>query len=425
MERMAMAIQHADEQGTPLALLMLDLDRFKEVNDTLGHHAGDTLLCEVAKRLATERRTTDTIARLGGDEFAVVLPAICNVGDAVEVARRMIHVLREPFEFNGLIIEVGVSIGIALFPDHAFEKDKLLQCADVAMYAAKQAQCSFAVYNYEKDHNSIRHLTISGQLRRAIEDRQIDLVYQPQLDLTSLRPVGVEALARWDHPVHGPISPVEFILHAERTGLIHDLTVLILDTALAQARAWHEAGRAIAVSVNISAKGLHNSGFPRIVADALTRWGITPRLLTLEITESAIMIDPPKALRMAKAMAEMGLRLSIDDFGTGYSSLSYLSHLPASELKIDKSFVSRMIHKRQDAAIVHSTIDLAHNLDLKVVAEGVEGVDILSLLAALGCDFGQGYYIGLPMTAEAASAWFEAPLAMDMVPFAGRKRISV
>jgi diguanylate cyclase (GGDEF)-like protein/PAS domain S-box-containing protein len=424
IDRMESALALGERLRKPLALLMLDLDRFKEVNDTLGHSAGDALLSEVANRLSAAQRSMDTIARLGGDEFAVLLPSISQLQDAIDVALRMVQVIRAPFQFNGLVIEVGVSIGIALAPDHARERDKLLQCADVAMYAAKQEQKDFAVYNQDKDHNSIRHLTITGQLRRAIENKEIFLLYQPQIDFPSLQSKSAEALARWDHPVHGPVSPIEFILHAERTGLIHDLTVLILDTAIGQVAKWQQQGLEIRVAINISAKALHDTAFPQLVADTLSHANVGANLVTLEITESAIMCDPAKALRVARTITEMGLYLSVDDFGTGYSSLSYLSNLPANELKIDRSFVSRMTQKSKDAAIVQSTIDLAHNLGLKVVAEGVENLEIFKQLVFLGCDVGQGYYVCKPTRADDLAAWFKQPISNELIALVARRQIA-
>jgi diguanylate cyclase (GGDEF)-like protein/PAS domain S-box-containing protein len=400
-DRLEQAIRRASRGGTPLAiaLLVLDLDRFKDVNDTLGHHVGDLLLTELGHRLVGVVRKTDTIARLGGDEFAVVLPAISDLRRARRVSSRMLRAIQEPFQLDGLSIDVGASIGIALFPDHAEEKEALLRCADVAMYEAKTGPNSIALYDSEKDHNSIRHLTLTGELRRAIEGRRLYLDYQPKLDLKTGRVCGAEALARWDHPTLGPIPPDEFIPQAERTGLMSSLTQLTLSTAFQQLAEWCANGLDIHMAINISARSLHDSALPGMLAELLAEWRVDAHLVSLEITESAIMIDPDKALRVVQRIANMGFHLSIDDFGTGYSSLAYLSRLPVRELKIDRSFVSQLIDRREDATIVQSTIDLAHNLGLKVVAEGAESLALLTRLREMGCDLAQGYLIGRPMPA--------------------------
>jgi diguanylate cyclase (GGDEF)-like protein len=375
---------------------MIDLDRFKEVNDTLGHQVGDMLLCDVGGRLREVLRKCDTVARLGGDEFAVLLPSVKDEADAHFLATRLARAVSDPFDCNGIVIEVGVSIGIALYPDHARDKENLLKCADVAMYAAKQEHAEVCVYSLTKDTNSIRNLTLTGELRRAIENRQIALAYQPKLDVRTGRVRRVEGLARWNHEQHGPIQATEFIAHAERTGLIHQLTTLTLDLGLQQLAEWQADDIDINVALNLSARSLHDSTLPEVLSQLLAKWHIDADRLTLEITESAIMIDPARAMRVAERLAALGIGLSIDDFGTGYSSLAYLSKLPVEELKIDRSFVLQMLHRDRDAAIVHSTIDLAHNLGLKVVAEGVESEDVLERLSDLGCDFAQGYFIGTP-----------------------------
>lgn len=397
MNRLQHAIDIAQRDGKPLALLLLDLDRFKEVNDTLGHQVGDVLLREVARRLPSKIRKTDTVARIGGDEFAVLLPAVTDLDRAWRVSSRILDVFEEPFTYDGLALDIGVSIGIAIFPEHAQQEDALLKCADVAMYAAKQGHTSVALYDEGDDHNTIRHLTLTGELRRAIEDRHIFLEYQPKLDLKTRRVSGVEALARWHHPDHGYVSPTEFVPQAERTGLIQSLTMLTMDLAVGQLAQWLREGLDLNVAVNLSARVLHDNTLPDLLATSLSTWKVDPARLTFEITESAIMIDPEKSLRVAKTLAEMGSRLSIDDFGTGYSSLSYLSQLPVRELKVDRSFVLRMMTNPQDATIVQSTIDLAHNLGLEVVAEGIENQRILKRLHKMGCNLGQGFFIAKPM----------------------------
>lgn len=416
-ERLEQAIQDAWRGENPLAiaLLILDLDRFKDVNDTLGHHVGDLLLTELGKRLLRVIRKTDTIARLGGDEFAVVLPAVSDLQRAQRVSARMLRAIREPFQLNDLSIDVGASIGIALFPDHAEEKETLLRCADVAMYEAKTSPSSIALYNSDTDHNSIRYLTLTGELRRAIEGKQLCLRYQPKLDLKTGQISGAEALARWDHPTLGAIPPEEFIPQAERTGLMSSLTQLTLSTAFQQLAEWCKHGLGIHMAINISARTLHDSALPGMLANLLAKWNVDAHLISLEITESAIMIDPDKALKVVQRIAMMGIQLSIDDFGTGYSSLSYLSRLPVRELKIDKSFVSELITRKEDAAIVQSTVDLAHNLGLKVVAEGVESETVLTRLSEMGCDFAQGYLIGRAMSGDDLRCRFGEEMAS---PFA-------
>lgn len=401
-DRLEQAIQDACRGGTPLAvaLLVVDLDRFKDVNDTLGHHVGDLLLTELGKRLLRVTRKTDTIARLGGDEFAVVLPAISDLQRARRVSSRMLRAIQEPFQLNDLSIDVGASIGIALFPDHAEEKEELLRCADVAMYEAKTGPASIALYDSDTDHNSIRYLTLTGELRRAIEGKNLYLEYQPKLDLKTGHIRGAEALARWDHPTLGPIRPKEFITQAERTGLMSSLTQFTLSTAFGQLAEWCGDGLGIHMAINISARSLHDAALPGMLADLLAKWKVDAHLISLEITESAIMIDPEKALEVVQRIAKMGIRLSIDDFGTGYSSLSYLSRLPVRELKIDRSFVLELINRKEGAAIVQSTIDLAHNLGLNVVAEGAESEPVLMRLRELGCDLAQGYFIGRPMPGD-------------------------
>ncbi len=420
-DRLEQAIQGASRGDYPLALalLVLDLDRFKDVNDTLGHHVGDLLLSELGRRLVGVIRKTDTIARLGGDEFAVVLPALSDLPRARRVSARMLRAIQEPFQFDGLSIEVGASIGIALFPEHAEEKEALLRCADVAMYDAKTGSHSISIYDSDNDHNSIRYLTLSGELRRAIEEAHLYLEYQPKLNLATGRICGAEALARWDHPTLGAIPPEEFIPQAERTGLMTSLTRLTLSTAFGQLAEWCKRSLDIHMAINISARSLHEQSLPGMLADLLAHWNVDARLISLEITESAIMIDPEQALKVVQRIANMGIHLSIDDFGTGYSSLAYLSRLPIGELKIDKSFVLELTNRREDAVIVQSTIDLAHNLDMKVVAEGAESELILMRLRELGCDLAQGYFIGQPMSGEelgrrvGEGASLPSPLADD------------
>jgi diguanylate cyclase (GGDEF)-like protein/PAS domain S-box-containing protein len=405
-DRLTHALEIARRWQEPMALLMLDLDRFKEVNDTLGHQVGDDVLIKVADRLIGAIRASDTVARLGGDEFAVLLPAVTDLASARMVAERIVDSLRAPFDLlEGISLDIGISIGIALFPDHAEEPGKLTQCADIAMYTAKQGQLGISLYDEGKDNHSVRHLTLTGALRRAIEQDELVFHYQPKIDIRTLEVVSVEALARWDHPDYGPVPPDEFVLHAERTGLIEPLTRWAFGTALNKLVDWKETGLELSIAVNLSARNLHEENLPGLVAQLLQEYGVSAEKLILEITESAFMMDPDGASRVVQALADMGVRLSIDDFGSGYSSLAYLRHLPVRELKIDQSFVQGMHKNDEDLVIVRSTIDLAHNLGLEVVAEGIEFARHIEMLQELGCDLGQGFHIGRPMLAEKLPNW--------------------
>ncbi len=407
-DRLAQALRSAAREHKPLALLLLDLDRFKEINDTLGHHVGDLLLTQFARRLHECIRDSDTIARLGGDEFAILLPAASDLERALTVAGRIVDAVRRPFEVaDALRVEVGVSIGIALFPDHADDPARLLQCADVAMYAAKKGGGPVQLYDRDKDRNTIRHLTLSGALRQAIEGGQLSFEFQPKLDLLADTIRSVEALARWRHPAQGAILPDEFIPHAEKTGLIQPFTHWSFDAALAQLALWQRAGLDISIAVNLSTRSLHDEELPEVIAALLGKWRVDPRLLTLELTETAVMHDPDGARRNLFRLHELGVRLSIDDFGTGYSSLSHLQRLPLHELKIDKSFVLQMTDNDNDLVIVRSTIDLAHNLGLTVVAEGIETEQHLAILRELGCDSGQGFFVSQPLPIERLTTWLD------------------
>ena len=406
-DRLNLSLELAIREEKPLALLLLDLDRFKEVNDTLGHHVGDLLLSEVARRLPAELRKSDTVARLGGDEFAVLLPAVTDLTRAKTVAQRIARSLEEPFKIADLSFEVGVSIGIALYPDHAQDADRLLQCADVAMYMAKKAQSPFALYDHELDQNSVRTLALTGELRQAIEQNQLSLAYQPKIDLGTQKIRSMEALARWIHPVHGFIPPDEFVAQAELTGLIQPFTHWALETALGQLADLQSRGINLGMAVNLSTKNLHDGLLPKAVRDLLRKLQIPPERLTLEITESALMHDPENALENVHRLHEIGVHLSIDDFGTGFSSLSYLKQLPVDELKIDKSFVMQMHENESDAKIVRSTVNLAHDLGIHVVAEGIECEQHLQMLRDLGCDIGQGYFFSRPLPADQLIDWID------------------
>lgn len=406
-KELEVSLEKAKANTEPMALLLLDLDRFKEVNDTLGHHVGDSLLRNAAQRLTKLVEGPCTFARLGGDEFAILLPTPCDIEKARGVAATLSEALEKPFEFAGLSLEIGGSIGIALYPYHANDETRLLQCADVAMYMAKKGQTRIAVYDSGQDLNSVRHLALTGQLRRAIENDELYFAYQPKIDLQSGDVYGVEALARWNHPVHGFIPPDEFISQAEHTGLIEPLTKWCIDTAISQAAEWKRAGSEIVVAINLSPRALHLDALPKMLKESLERHGVPPRLVTLEITESGIMHDTESALQIIDYFSALGVKLSIDDFGTGYSSLAILKQLPVDELKIDKSFVMHMTENSDDVVIVRSTIDLAHNLGLKVVAEGIETADHVGILTDLSCDTGQGYFFSKPVPADEFWAWLK------------------
>jgi diguanylate cyclase (GGDEF)-like protein len=383
-----------------LAVLLVDLDRFKEINDTLGHASGDLVLREVGVRLRAGLPDSHIVARLGGDEFAVLVPALPDWDAAVDVGRLVRATLGRPLPIEQLELEVTGSIGIALGPDHGSDPELLLQRGDVAMYQAKEGHTGIEVYAPERDQYSPRRLALVGALRTAIEQRDLTLLYQPKVDLASGRVVGAEALVRWHHPEHGPIPPDEFIPIAESTALIQPLGQFVLETALEQAHRWHQTGISLGLAVNLSVRNLLEPTLVERVAGLIARAGVAPGTLTLEITESGVMTDPEAAIAMLWGLRRVGVRLSVDDFGTGYSSLAYLKRLPVDEVKLDKSFVLNMTRDADDAAIVRSTIELAHNLGLQLVAEGVEDQETLDLLAALGCDLVQGYHLARPMPAD-------------------------
>jgi diguanylate cyclase (GGDEF)-like protein len=385
------------EAGLPVVLL-LDIDRFKEVNDALGHEAGDELLRELAVRLEAAAGGC-TVARLGGDEFAVVLPR-ASLEEAERLAARIHALLEEPFDLRGFQLEIAASTGIAAFPEHGADADALLQHADVAMYVAKSAHVGTAVYDAEQDTSDAAALALAGELRRAIENEELVVHFQPKAELETGRIAGVEALVRWVHPEHGFIPPDRFVPLAERTGLIKSLSRYVLSAAVGQCAAWNAAGFRLHVGVNLTIPDLLDLELPAHVDALLEASGVAPGQLELEITESTILADPFRVRHVLDRLNELGLRLAIDDFGTGYSSLAYLKKLPVGTIKIDRSFVMDMIESASDAAIVRSTIDLGRNLGLAVVAEGVETEAMWDALREQGCTLAQGYLIGKPVPAE-------------------------
>jgi diguanylate cyclase (GGDEF)-like protein len=403
-DRVRQAIGTLDDER-PATVLLVDLDRFKDINDTLGHHVGDRVLREVGLRLQQALPPDHVIARLGGDEFAILAPRIADRYVALGLASRVGEVLERPLTLDGLDLEVTGSIGVVISPDHGGEPGLLLQRADVAMYAAKAAHSGVELYTPDHDRYSSRRLALVGALRTALERRELTVHYQPKADLATGRILGVEALVRWRHPTHGFVPPDEFIPIAENTGLIRPLGLYVLETALHQARAWHDVGLELGVAVNLSVRNLVDPGVVDAVARLLDEHTMPPSALTLEITEGQVMDDPERAIAVLGRLGSMGVHLSIDDFGTGYSSLAYLKRLPVNEVKLDRSFVTDLPTDPADAAIVRATVELGRHLGLRLVAEGVEDRQTWDLLAAMGCDVAQGYYLGRPMPAEDLIAW--------------------
>jgi diguanylate cyclase (GGDEF)-like protein len=406
-DRLQQAIGVALRAEHPLSVMMMDLDRFKYVNDTLGHPIGDLLLCEVAKRLRSAlQRDTDTVARLGGDEFAVLLPT-GDIDAAKLIANRMLKALEEPITIEGQLVDVGASIGIVTCPLNGADMNVLLRRADIAMYVAKRANAGYALYDERHDQNSAERLSLMSELRQAVEHDQLTLYYQPKVDLNTHKVKYVEALVRWDHPTRGFISPDQFIPFAEQTGYIKSISRWVADKAIQQCSLWHAQGIELAVSVNVSARELIQSSLPDTFSALLRKYRVAPEWIWIEITESAIMDDPNHAIETLDRLHALGIRLSIDDFGTGYSSLSYLKRMPVDELKIDKSFVMGMFDHKDDETIVRSTIDLGHNMGLKVVAEGVESEAMLLRLKDLRCDLAQGFHLSRPLPPAKLEAWLQ------------------
>jgi diguanylate cyclase (GGDEF)-like protein len=411
-------ISSAGRRKKMAAVMLMDLDRFKDVNDTLGHHNGDLLLQRIGSRLHSVLRGGETVARLGGDEFAILLPDVADRQAVVPVVRRVLKVLEEPVVVGGLALQVEASIGIALFPEHGKTVDAVMRAADVAMYVTKEARSGYEFYDaaaHEHRHDAGR-LALIGELRRAMDETELVLYYQPKIDLATGQAKGVEALARWHHPERGLLSPDEFIPLAERSNLLRPMTLFLLDTALKQCNAWRMKGMDVSVAVNLSMQNMLDLRLPNDLARLLTSWRLPPGSLELEITESTIMGDHRRATTILTRLNNMGVKLTIDDFGTGYSSLAYLQQLPVGAVKIDKSFVMSMSEDPGNAMIVKSTIDLGHNLGLEVVAEGVEDNNVYDQLAALGCDYAQGYFLSRPLSPEKMTVWLEVFSSVEQVP---------
>ncbi|WP_053913620.1 bifunctional diguanylate cyclase/phosphodiesterase [Streptomyces sp. TP-A0875] len=407
LERTWTALDDAERAEARAVLMLIDLDRFRSVNDTLGHRAGDRLLLQTADRLRQALPRGAEAARLGGDEFAVLLPVADSTTSAARIARGLVGALGSPLDLDGLTLVLEASAGVAVFPDHALDAEGLLRRADVAMYQAKRDRTGVEVYESKRDSNTPDRLGLLADLRRALDAREVQLHYQPKVRFDG-QVAGLEALVRWVHPERGKVPPDEFIAIAESSGLMPHLTEYVLETALAQVARWRSQGLFVPVAVNVSPRDVHTPGFAGSVAARLARHGVPAGALQLEITEHVLLEDPQRAADSLNALTGHGVKMSLDDFGTGYSSLVHLRRLPVSELKIDRSFVARLAVDAEDAEIVRCTVDLAHSLGLLVVAEGVEDDETWERLRDLGCDAVQGWLVAAAMPPEETTAWLRA-----------------
>ncbi len=407
-DRVRQSIAAAERHGECFAVMLLDLDRFKQVNDTLGHQVGDKLLQAAGPRLAGALRKSDTLARLGGDEFAVLLPAPVDMERTSTMAERLVESMFLPFVIDGMSLDLGVSVGAALYPDHGADLDTLVHSADVAMYKAKREQLGFSIFNAEQAEGSARRLNLQRDMRPAIDRDEMQVLFQPKVAVAGWAVTGAEALLRWNHPIEGTLTPDDFLPIAEQTGLVMPLTLKVLNDCLDAQRHWRHDGIDLPVAINISAKWLRDREFPKILNLLLRNWQGKPEQLMLEISESAVMIDPPGTLETLDAVAKLGVRITLDHFGTGYSSLPLLQRLPITALKIDRTFVGDLFAERSATVVVRSVVKLAHGLGLRVIASGVENERAADHLAAIGCDEIQGYFVGHPMTADQLPDWLEA-----------------
>ncbi|MEV0600858.1 bifunctional diguanylate cyclase/phosphodiesterase [Streptomyces sp. NPDC050315] len=407
LERTWSALDDAERVGARSALVLIDLDRFRSVNDTLGHLAGDRLLLQIAERLRHALPRGAEAARLGGDEFAVLLPTADSLTSAQRVARSLVAALGSPLDLDGLTLVLEASAGVAVYPDHALDAEGLLRRADVAMYQAKRDRSGVEVYEAKRDGNTPDRLGLLGDLRRALDAGEVELHYQPKVRFDG-QVAGLEALVRWVHPDRGRVPPDEFIAIAESSGLMPRLTEYVLETALGQVARWRADGLEVPVAVNVSPRDVHTPGFAGAVAARLARHQVPPGALQLEITEHVLLEDPQRAADTLNGLTGHGVKMSLDDFGTGYSSLVHLRRLPVSELKIDRSFVARLAVDTEDAEIVRCTLDLAHSLGLLVVAEGVEDDETWERLRDLGCDAVQGWLVAAAMPPDETTAWLRA-----------------
>lgn len=409
-DSLAEAIRAAQEKGKRLTLLYMDLDRFREINDTFGYRWGDVILQQVGPRLQGALRKSDSIARLSGDEFAILLPAVSDVPGATRLTRRLLQVLEPPFVIEGHNVPIGASIGIVLYPENGTDAETLMRRADMAMHLAKNTGSGYAFYTADQeDRYSPGRLTLISDLRSAIEQEQLILYYQPKAEITSGAISQVEALIRWKHPQQGLVPPDRFIPLAEQSGLIRSISRWALNEAIRQCRAWQQERIELHVAVNLSMRDLQDVQLPHMIAGLLEAWNVSPAWLEVEITETALAADMESTLKTLSELRHMGVRIAVDDFGTGYSSLAHLRRLPLDTLKIDKSFVQGLTIDDNDAAIVRATIELGHNLGLTVVAEGVEERATWDALVALGCDLIQGYYLSRPVPAAELKRWLSEP----------------
>lgn len=406
-DRVRQAIAAAERNGEPFAVMLLDLDRFKQVNDTLGHQIGDRLLQAVGPRLAGGLRKSDTLARLGGDEFAVLLPAPVDMERTATTAERLVESMLRPFSIDGMNLDLGVSVGAALYPDHGVDLESLVHSADVAMYKAKREQLGFSLFNAEQAEGSARRLSLQRDMRPAIDRGEMQVLFQPKMAVASSAVTGAEALLRWHHPVEGTLTPEEFLPIAEQTGVVLPLTLKVLNDCLDAQRQWRHLGIDLPVAINISPKWLHDPEFPKILNLLLRNWQGRPDQLMLEISESAAMIDPKVTLQTLDAVAKLGVGITLDHFGTGYSSLPLLQRLPITALKIDRTFIGELFEERSATIVIRSVVKLAHGLGLRVIANGVESERAAAHLAGIGCDELQGYFVGHPMPADQLPAWLE------------------
>lgn len=399
-DRLEQGCELAKREGRLLPILMMDLDRFKEINDTMGHDVGDQVLQQVAIRLQKTLRHSDTVARLGGDEFAALLPSALGPDGVDIVVQKLVHAVGQPIAVGGEMVDVGISIGVALFPIHGEDGVITLSNADAAMYSAKQDGCGFVIYGSDGTEEETKKITLSSQLRSGISNQELFLEYQPKINLETGRATGVEALVRWQHPELGLIPPAEFIPAAERTGVIRPLTLNVLQQAMEQADIWQQAEDPLTISVNVSARLLNDLELPDLIMQQIEQSSFPPERLIIEITETAFMKNPEQALVVLDRIKQAGVSISIDDFGTGYTSLMYLKSMPVDELKIDMAFIRNMVQKKNDQAIVRSIIDLCKNLEIVVVAEGVEDIETRNKLCELKCDLAQGFFFARPMSAD-------------------------
>jgi len=404
-DRLEQGIIAGKNNQSIFSLILIDLDHFKVINDTLGHHFGDLLLQQVGDRLTEIVKVTDTVARLGGDEFALYLPNATQE-QTIEIANQILITMEQPFILDDHVLSISLSQGIVNYPDHGDNVQTLMKKADISMYTAKRKDSGYCIFSSELDTHTIEELNLVGDLKDAIENGRLELYYQPQVDMKTKKVTGVEVLLRWIHPTYGYIPPDRFIPIAEQNGLMKKLTIMVLERAVQQSKRWLEKGLELQISVNLSASNLQDMQLSEDVQILLEKYNMNPKTLTLEITESFIMSNPARARGILQSLSSMGINLSIDDFGTGYSSLAYLKKLPVNEIKVDKSFVIDMLENMSDEIIVRTVINLAHNLGLQVVAEGIESKEVWDKLQAINCNTAQGYYLSKPIPAESFYLWY-------------------